>query len=104
MFKDLIKYKNKDFFYTNNIIQFDTLYEEIKWEVFSVYITGTDFNYIKTHFNTPAEYENFLIAIKNKSLFPTDVELTADDQILTLSTCTYEYNDARFVVHARRVQ
>jgi sortase B len=104
MFKDLIKYKNKDFFYKNNVIQFDTLYEEIKWEVFSVYITGTDFNYIKTRFNTPAEYENFLTTIKNKSLFPTDVVLTANDQILTLSTCTYEYDDARFVVHARRVK
>jgi len=104
MFKDLMKYKDRDFFYNNNIIQFDTLYREMEWEVFSVYVTEASFNYIKTQFNTPSEYEHFLTTIKNKSLFPAEVVLTANDEILTLSTCTYEYDDARFVVHARRVK
>ncbi|NLA85550.1 MAG: sortase, partial [Clostridiales bacterium] len=46
----------------------------------------------------------FLNTIKEKSMFESSVELSEDDQILTLSTCTYEYDNARFVVHARRVR
>ena len=37
-------------------------------------------------------------------MFEKDIELTEEAQILTLSTCTYEYDNARLVVHARRVR
>ncbi|MGI6536892.1 MAG: class B sortase [Caldicoprobacterales bacterium] len=104
MFKDLMKYKNKEFFQNNTLIRFDTLYDEITWEVFSVYITSASFNYIQTSFASDEEYIAFLNTIKEKSMFESSVELSEDDQILTLSTCTYEYDNARFVVHARRVR
>ena len=104
MFKGLIKYENEDFFNNQNIIQVDTLFEEQKWEVFCAYVTGIDFDYLRTHFNTPDEYTTFLTMIQEKSLFPSDVVLTENDQILTLSTCTYDYNEARLVVHAKKIQ
>jgi len=105
MFTALMKYKKKQsFFEENSIIRFDTLYEEIKWEIFSVYITTADDPYTTISFSSDEEYLKFLEKIKRKSMYKKDMELTADDQILTLSTCTYEYDDARFVVHARRVR
>ncbi|NTW71548.1 MAG: class B sortase [Eubacteriaceae bacterium] len=103
MFKDLMKYKDRSFFDSHRFIQFDTLLEETKWEIFSVYVTGTDFYYIDTDFSTDEEYQVFLDTLQKKSLFPTDVRLTAADQILTLSTCSYEFDNARFVVQARKV-
>lgn len=104
MFKGLIKYENEDFFNNQSIIQFDTLFEEQKWEVFSAYVTGVGFDYLKTNFNTPDEYKTFLTTIQEKSLFPSDVVLTENDQILTLSTCTYDYSEARLVVHAKKIE
>lgn len=103
MFKDLVKYKQEEFFQENDYIRFDTLFDEIKWEVFSVYITEADFPYTQTTFASDEEYLDFLDKIKGRSIFDKDMELSKEDQILTLSTCTYEYDDARFVVHARRV-
>ena len=50
------------------------------------------------------EYITFLEGIKGRSMFEKDIELTEEAQILTLSTCTYEYDNARLVVHARRVR
>jgi sortase B len=103
MFKDLVKYKDEEFFQDQANIRFNTLYEEIEWEVFSVYVTDADFNYRQTEFSSVEEYLSFLNKLQSKSMFDKGIELTGDDQILTLSTCTYEYDDARFVVHARRV-
>ena len=104
MFKDLEKYKNEGFFQENGYIRFDTLFAEIEWEVFAVYITDTNFPYTQVTFASDEDYMDFLKRIKNKSMYQKDIELTEEDQILTLSTCTYEYDDARFVVHARRVR
>ena len=103
MFKDLVKYKQEEFFLQNDDIRFDTLFDEIKWEVFSVYITEADFPYTQTTFASDEDYLDFLDKIKGKSMFEKEMTLSKEDQILTLSTCTYEYDDARFVVHARRV-
>ena len=103
MFKELEKFKNAEFFQENGYVRFDTLFAEIEWEVFSVYITDTTFPYIQVSFSSDEEYVDFLKRIQNKSIYQKDIELNAEDQILTLSTCTYEYDDARFVVHARRI-
>ena len=83
----------------NGLIRFDTLFDEMKWEVFSVYITEAD-SYIQTTFSSDKEY---LISGQDKGQihFDKDIDLSEEDQILTLSTCTYEYDDARFVVHIR---
>lgn len=104
MFRDLINYKNQYFFEENQVIEFSNLREEMLWKIFSVYITNTDFNYIKTDFDNLADYEQFLHEISSKSLYDTNISMSSEDPILTLSTCTYEFNDARLVVHAKKIK
>lgn len=104
MFHNLMKYKDEQFFRENRIFRFDTLYADHEWEIFSAYVTDTSFYYIDTAFKDDAEWLSFLQTIQSKSLFPTDTVLTADDVVLTLSTCTYEFDDARFAVHARLIK
>ena len=103
MFHNLMQFKDELFFYNNRIIRFDTLYEDLNWEVFSAYVTDTAFYFIDTAFKDDADWLSFLHTIQEKSLFPTNAELSADDVVLTLCTCTYEFDDARFVIHARLV-
>lgn len=104
MFHKLMQYKDKDFFYANRVIRFDTLYSDYSWEIFSAYVTKTDFNYIRTSFYGDDDWLEFLSTIQQKSMFPTDTVLSADDVVLTLSTCTYEFDDARFVVQAKLIK
>lgn len=104
MFHNLTKYKDEKFFYNNRVIRFDTLYEDYEWEIFSAYVTDTDFYFIDTTFKDDADWLSFLLTVQDKSLFPTNTKLSADDVVLTLCTCTYEFDDARFVIHARLVQ
>ena len=45
--------------------------------------------------------KEFLDKIKNKSIYKSDINVDENDKIITLSTCSYEFNDARMVVHGK---
>ena len=90
-------YKNKD----NHIIRISTPTENTSWQIFSVYKIKTETYYITTDF-TNEEYEQFLTTIKNRSKYNFNTNLSANDQIITLSTC-YS-NSERTVVHAKLIK
>ncbi|WP_084787972.1 class B sortase [Anaerobacillus alkalidiazotrophicus] len=104
MFKELINFKDEYFFNKFRVIEYHNLYEQTEWEIFSVYVTNTDFYYIETDFSTNSDYQLFLDSIVKRSLFETDIEVMVGDQIMTLSTCDYDFEDARLVVHAKKVK
>ena len=105
MFAQLRKYKDRDFFYGNNNINIELSNgETLKYEVFSVYVTDVEDNYIQTKFDNANEYKEFLDRIKNKSIYENEIELSEDDKIITLSTCSFEFNDARLVVHGKLIK
>jgi len=106
MFQHLTKFLDKDFFESHRTFEFDTLYDSYEAEIFAVYNTLTDFDYIKTDFANEEEYEQLLLDIQQQSKFQTDIEVSADDSIITLSTCDYELdeNEGRLVVQAKLVK
>lgn len=106
MFEGLTNYQDEKFFESHRTFTFDTLYESYEAEVFAVYITLTDFDYIQTNFETTEQYEALLTEIEGKSIYNTDIELESTDRILTLSTCDYalDDNNGRLVVQAKLVK
>lgn len=106
MFAQLTRYKKKDFFNKNRTIYFDIMGKHYQWEVFSVYITDLNFNYLVAEFSSDEEFKQYLNAITEKSIHKAKAELTHKDMILTLSTCSYDLKpeEARFVVHAKLVK
>ena len=73
------------------------------YEVFSVYQIEREDYYIQTSFRDNSEYESFLETITNRSVKNFNVQLTADDTILTLSTCAND-NEYRVVLHAKLIK
>lgn len=110
MFAQLTNYNDVDFYKENPVIRFDTVYERGEWIVFSNFrattswATGTPFNYIRTEFKDDADFLKFVDEIKKRSLITTPVDVRGDDQILLLSTCSYEKNNWRMIIAARRVR
>lgn len=111
MFHHLVDYKEKDFLTEHPIINFDTIYETGEWKVFSVFITsgnddkGDFFDYMRSSFKNDLDYLNFIYQLKIRSIYTIDdVDINENDQILTLSTCSYELRNYRTIVVARKVR
>ena len=91
----------KDTWYNNtneNLITFNTLYDNMQFEVFSIYKTSITADYLKTTFDSDLEWNNFIKMIRERSIFQNNVNVGTNDKIITLSTCLD--NDTRLVVHA----
>jgi sortase B len=110
MFHSIRNYAKVDFYNSSPIITFNTLYSNEKWEVFAAFIANTVpsqgyvFNYLITNFSSSNDFTSFINEVKARSLIKTSVDVNPGDTLLTLSTCTYELPEARFVVMARRVR
>ena len=111
MFNVLTNFRDPEFVAENPVIQVNTLYQKYEYAVAAVYLAATrpehgeifDYiNYLK--FSTQDAKEAYIAQIEKRSMLDTGVELTADDKLLTFSTCSYEFADARLVVVARRLR
>ena len=100
MFADISKYSNRTFFDEHPNILIVTPDAKYKAEVFSAYIANTTYTSWDLSFNSDELYMNWLNEQQSRSYFPRGTTLTTEDKVVTLSTCTYEFEDARFIVHA----
>ncbi|KEP26233.1 class B sortase [Bacillus zhangzhouensis] len=103
MFAGLTNYLKKDFFNDHRTFQYDTLYQSYEAEIFAVYETTVDFDYIQTDFQDLGEYAQYLQAVRKKSIYQTRTDVSTDDLILTLSTCDHVLapKNGRLVVQAK---
>lgn len=65
---------------------------------FSGYVTDLSADAWDPYF-TEEEFGLWLDRVLQKSCFRSDVVPAAGDRVVTLSTCTYEFEEARFVLH-----
>lgn len=87
-FSQLFHYaKDIDFVRNNPYIYFSTNTEDLVWQVFAVFYTDVNFNYIQAN-PSDEEFMKIVEEAKAKSEYIIDVPVTKDDKILTLSTCT----------------
>lgn len=113
VFGQLTNYEDLDFYKSHPIIQFDSVYKDMKWKIVSVFVTNTNpnhdngnvFNYHDyINFENEEAFNDYIEKVKQRSILDTGVDVAYGDQLMTLSTCTYEFDDARFVVVARQVR
>lgn len=105
MFGSLKKFLDNDFFNTHRTFRYSTLYKNYEAEIFSVYYTTTDVDYIQTRFVSDEDFTSFLQSVRERSIYKTDTVVTAEHPIITLSTCDYTLDpvEGRLAVHAKLV-
>lgn len=89
----------------NHYIKLSTPYSNTVWRIFSIYTIIPEVYYLKTYFKSTEEHQDFLNKIKERSIydFKFEDDLTPDDKILTLSTCTDD-GTKRIVIHAKMIK
>ena len=112
IFGALDHYKSIDGFKSAPVIMFNTLYKNYKWKVIAAFITNAEekddngyiFQYYFTNLSSQERFSAYLNELAQRSLYDTGVDVLPTDKLLTLSTCSHEFEDARFVVVARLVR
>lgn len=111
MFGELDLYQEQEYGQTHNHIHLYAKDMEHQYEVIAVFYTQvyltTDLTFKYYNFfqaNTEEEFQYFYENIKKLSLYDTGVEAKFGDRFLTLSTCSYQVEDGRFVVVAKEVE
>ena len=114
MFAALTQYnafKNGLNAYKNSpILTFYTLYEKADYKICAVFVAnvnasdGPIFNYLETDLTDKAKFETFAADLKKRSIINIPVDIQYGDTLITLSTCTYEFKNARMVVVARSLR
>lgn len=110
MFSALLSYRRPAFLSQHSTVAFDTPFGSATYEIFAVMVADGDeravWQYEDTDFADTEQYERYISALRDRSLFDSNVEVTAEDRLLLLSTDAHrEYGraDARLVIAARRV-
>lgn len=113
MFHYLLQYNKDDLAYYKEhpVINFDTIYNTGEWKIFSVFITPGNadskdfFDYRKATFRNSSDFLNFVYQLRIRSVINADmVDINEKDELLTLSTCSYELDNYRTVIVARKVR
>lgn len=110
MFHELLKYNDINFYKQHPVITFDSIYKEAQWKIIGyIKVSGnmnenTNFNYLKGSFENKEDFMNFVYQIEMRSLYYCPVDVNEKDQLLMLSTCSYEANNYRTVLIARKVR
>ncbi len=108
IFGQLEIYRKIDGFKAAPLIKLETLYDEYAFKVYGVFVssgvvdsTGWIFNYIFTELISDDEFAQYISEVDQRKLYTTGVDIKKTDKIVTLSTCAYDFNNAKLVVIGR---
>lgn len=98
MFSVLMEYKTQAFYDEHPQMFLVTPEGNYTIELFAGYVANTEEDSWKLWFSSNSEFEEWIIKTKDRSTFSSNLEVSTSDRFVTLSTCSYEFSDARYVV------
>jgi sortase B len=112
MFGQLRSFRDVAFYKKNPTFSFSTLYRESEWVIFAVMVTNADpkqdngsfFDWRTDEIDSPTGAQVFLEEVRARSLIDTGITAEYGDKLLSLTTCCYDFKNARLVIFAREVR
>ncbi len=112
MLGNLVYYRTPKGYLKAPLIEFNTLYHNYKWKIFAVMLTNGEkeqdngylFNYMFANLSSEEVLDSYLGEIKQRSLYYPEVDIALSDKFLTISTCVYDFDEARLIILARMVR
>lgn len=98
MFSSLIGYKSQEYYDEHPQMLLITPEKNYKIEIFAGYVSSIEDNAWDLKFSSDEEFEKWIDQAIKKSGFNSDIVPVSTDRIITMSTCSYEFDNARFVV------
>lgn len=113
MFGDLDDYRTLDYLKQNSIVEYYSINKEeaenyVPVSIFDASMLSNHDTYFNLRrfdeFSDPALIQEYLNEIASRSLFDIPVDVTPEDRLLVLVTCSYDDIDGRLMVFARELR
>lgn len=101
MFHSLTKYREAEYFQKHQKMMLVTPKKKYDVIIFGVVTIPADSEMYQLQFSGKSDKQQYLDWIEEHSETETGVQVTPDDNIVMLSTCTYEFDEARLVVYGK---
>lgn len=98
MFSGLDSYKSQEYYDSHPQILLLTPEQNYVIEIFAGYVANVQDDAWQIEFMSDADFEDWLNRAIERSCFTSNMTPAATDRIITLSTCSYEFSNARFVL------
>lgn len=98
MFGLLGNFKNKETFRENPYFWIYTSQAAYRYDIFSCFVADADEDTYTVYHEESDAYRAYIEKLKANSAYDTGVEVDGSDHIVTLSTCTSEGYDYRYIV------
>ncbi len=104
MFHEVVNYADADYFNNHQRILIYTPDGSCStYQVFAFYKIPSHNVTYDCNYASKGEYQQYLNHIAANNWYNTGVQVTTDDRIITLSTCSNEWDDTRYVIHAKKI-
>ncbi len=105
MFASLSEYRKQgqEYYDQHSVMYLNTPTQNYKIEVFAGILTDAESDVYAVSFSSEESFLDYVQRMKGQSVFESAVEVQPQDNIVTLSTCAYDFENARFVVMGRLV-
>jgi len=102
MFSNLVWYKSQQFYEQNPYYYLYTPEQVYRVDIAAgIVVSETDITYLDVDFQSDMEFRSLIQKIKENSVIETEIELSPRDRLVTLYTCTNDWQGQRFVVIGR---
>ena len=99
MFSNLVWYKSQQFYEQNPFYYLYTPEQVYRVDIAAgVVVSETDITYLEVAFESDMQYRNLIHLINDNSVIETGIDISPHDQIVTLYTCTNDWQGQRFVL------
>lgn len=103
MFGSLLNYKKQSYYDTHQTIYYLTESKDYRIDLIAGIVVDSDELIYQTSPDIKS-FENYINQTYSKSSFKSNIKYEIGDNIITLSTCSYEYDEARYVLIGKLVE
>lgn len=101
MFSSLTKYKDQRYYDNFPTMLLYTPAGNFTIELFAGIIVDGNYESVRFEFKDDYDFQSYVDLLKKKSTFESNTIVKADDRIITLCTCSYEFDNARYALFGK---
>jgi sortase B len=101
MFSSLTKYKDQSYYDSFPTMGLYTPDGNFTIELFAGIVSDGNYEFVRFKFEDDVDFQGYINSLKGKSTFESNTVVKPDDRIVTLCTCSYEFNNARYALYGK---